>query len=229
MPDDLTLSESQRKHARRDGLVDVGDDIAAPVRIDAQPSPAEAILTPSGRVEHAEGEAKGSAALQSLRTRTVAIDRARGRQRRSDPDAGLEAWQGLVSGRWSLVDQFESDGRRYVVAHRNSPLPRRVLALTLRERQVVAHRVAGHASKVAAYALGISPATVSGALRSAMLKLGVRNVQQLLHKMDPREAVCQGQDGGAEREGRGWSALETDRDPRPGITPGPVRASSDLS
>jgi DNA-binding CsgD family transcriptional regulator len=137
-------------------------------------------------VEHADGDAKASAALQSLRTRTVAIDRARGRQRRSDPDAGLEAWRGLVAGRWSLVDRFESDGRRHVIAHRNEPVPARVLALTLRERQVVAHRVAGHSSKVAAYALGVSPAAVSGALRSAMLKLGVRNVSQLVHRMDPR-------------------------------------------
>jgi DNA-binding NarL/FixJ family response regulator len=133
-------------------------------------APAQAILNPSGRVEHADGDAKGGAALESLRARTVAIDRARGRQRRSDPDSALEAWRGLVSDPWSLVDRFESDGRRYVVAHRNEPMPARVLALTLRERQVVAHRVAGHSSKVAAYALGVSPAAVSGALRSAMLK-----------------------------------------------------------
>jgi DNA-binding CsgD family transcriptional regulator len=156
--------------------------------LEAQPSPAEAILTPSGRVEHAVGDAKASAALQSLRTRTLAVDRARGRQRRADPDAALEAWRGLVAGRWSLVDRFESDGRRYVVAHRNEPVPARLLALTLRERQVVAHRVAGHSSKVAAYALGVSPAAVSGALRSAMLKLGVRSVPQLLHRIGPRIA-----------------------------------------
>ena len=154
--------------------------------LDGRRSEGEAILTPSGRVEHAVGEAKAAPALRSLRIRTVAIDRARGRQRRSDPDAALEAWRGLIAGRWSLVDRFESDGRRYVVAHRNEPTPARMLALTLRERQVVAHRLAGHSSKVAAYALGVSPAAVSGALRSAMLKLGVRSVPQLVHRMGSR-------------------------------------------
>jgi DNA-binding CsgD family transcriptional regulator len=168
----------------------VGVHLAAGERLrralEARPSEAEAVLSPAGRVEHAEGDAKGSAALESLRTRVAMIDRARSRRGRSDPDAALEAWRGLVAGRWSLVDRFESDGRRYVVAHRNEPVPAKVLALTLRERQVVAHRVVGHASKVIAYALGISAAAVSAALRSAMLKLGARNVQQLLTRLDRR-------------------------------------------
>jgi DNA-binding CsgD family transcriptional regulator len=62
------------------------------------------------------------------------------------------------------------------------------------ERQVVGHRLAGHSSKATAHALGISPAAVSAALRSAMLKLVVRNVVELSHRLDPsvtRAAVPQ--------------------------------------
>jgi DNA-binding CsgD family transcriptional regulator len=141
----------------------------------------DAILSPSGRVEHAEGDAREAVARASLRSRAAAIDRARGRLRRSDPDAALETWQGLVAGRWSLVDRFESDGRRYVVAHRNEPPTDRILSLTSRERQVVGHRMRGHSAKLTAYTLGISPAAVSATMKSSLQKLGVGTVAEMLH------------------------------------------------
>jgi DNA-binding CsgD family transcriptional regulator len=154
-------------------------DVAPP----GKASRPDAVLGPDGRVEHAEGEAREAVALESLRTRAVAIDRARGRLRRSDPDAALDAWHGLVAGRWSLVDRFESDGRRYVVAHRNEPETAGVLSLTARERQVVGYRMAGHSSKLTAYALGVSPAAVSAALKSSVEKLGVGTVARMLHEL----------------------------------------------
>jgi DNA-binding CsgD family transcriptional regulator len=143
----------------------------------------DAILSPSGRVEHAEGEAREAGARESLRARAVAIDRARGRLRRSDPDSALETWQGLVAGRWSLVDRFESDGRRYVVAHRNPPKAARILSLTAREREVVGHRMRGHSAKLIGYTLGISPAAVSAALKSSLQKLGVGTLAEMLNAL----------------------------------------------
>jgi DNA-binding CsgD family transcriptional regulator len=151
--------------------------------LEASQSAPAAVLTPAGRIAHAEGDATSRTARETLRDRVIAIDRARGRLRRSDPNAALETWKGLVSGRWSLVDRFESDGRRYVVAHRNEPVPARLLSLTLRERQAVGRLLAGHSSKVAAYALGVSPSAISAALRSAMQKLNVRSPAQLLHRL----------------------------------------------
>jgi DNA-binding CsgD family transcriptional regulator len=166
----------------------------------AEPQP-DAVLSPSGQIEHAEGDAKQWAALESLRARAVTIDRARSRKGRSDPDAALEAWQGLVSGRWSLVDRFESDGRRYVVAHRNEPRTARILALTPREEQVVSHLLLGHSSKLTAYTLGISPAAVSAALKSSMQKLGVRSAAQLLHRLSGMRETTP---AGAKTEGDAW-------------------------
>src|SRR5262249_38065861 len=98
---------------------------------------AEAILSPSGRVDHAEEPAPSTGAREQLRAAAVRIDRARGRLRRSDPGEALELWGGLVAGRWSLVDHFERSGRRYVVARRNDPGVEDPRALNLRERQVV--------------------------------------------------------------------------------------------
>lgn len=140
---------------------------------------AEAVLTPSGRVEHAEGPALAPAARAALREAAVSVDRARGRMRREDPDRSLDLWRGLVSGRWSIVDRFDTDGRRYLVARRNDPSMPDPRALSLRERQVVGFAALGHSNKLIAYELGLAETTVSTNLARAMRKLGVRNRVEL--------------------------------------------------
>ncbi len=139
-----------------------------------------AVLDPKRmKVVHAEGEAQGASALESLREAAVSMDRARGRLRRSDEDEALEQWRALVEGRWSLVDQFESDGRRYLVAHANAPDVIDPRGLTLRERQVLALAIAGHPLKLIAYELGLSVSTISTHRTDAMRKLGIRSLTEL--------------------------------------------------
>jgi DNA-binding CsgD family transcriptional regulator len=133
----------------------------------------DAVLSPSGEVKHAEPDAQGSTARESLRAAAKAIDRARSRSRRDDEEA-LELWRGLVAGRWSLVDQFDSDGRRLLVARRNDPQVSDPRALTLRERQVLAYVAMGHPLKLVAYTLGLSLGTVSLQRARGMRKLGLR-------------------------------------------------------
>ena len=99
----------------------------------------EAILRLDGHVEHAEASARGDRARAALRRGVLALERARGPLRRQDADDALATWEALVAGRWSLVDRFESDGRRYLVAHRNDPDAPDLRGLTLRERQVVGY------------------------------------------------------------------------------------------
>lgn len=133
---------------------------------------AEAVLEPDGRVVHAEGEARGCRALDALRDRARQIDRARAAPGRKDPAAALQSWEGLVTGRWSLVDRFESDGRRYLVARRNDPELAEPRSLSHRERQVLAYAALGYANKHIAYTLGLAPSTVSSHLRTAMRRVG---------------------------------------------------------
>jgi len=148
--------------------------VAAGFRLLRHQEPPEAILAADGRVVHAEEPAKPSTAREALRRAARAIDRARGRLRRDDPAEALALWRGLVAGRWSLVDRFESDGRRFVVARRNDPHLPDPRALTLRERQVVSYVAMGHSNKLAAYSLGLSPSSIATHLSSAMRKLGLR-------------------------------------------------------
>ncbi|HLK36479.1 MAG TPA: LuxR C-terminal-related transcriptional regulator [Polyangiaceae bacterium] len=151
---------------------------------------AEAILSPDGTLQHAERPAAHDRARVALRGAVRAVDRARGPLRRSEADEALATWRALVAGRWSLVDHFDTDGRRFIVAHRNDarvPDPR---GLTLRERQILAYSRLGHSNKAIAYALGLSISTISTHLARARAKLKLPLVAALnLSDAGPAGAV----------------------------------------
>jgi hypothetical protein len=134
------------------------------------PPSVEAVLNPSGRVEHAVGPARPRPARDSLQDALARIDRARAR--RTDGERAVGLWRGLVDGRWSIVEHFERDGRRYFLAHRNHPELRRDRALTVREQQVLTYATLGHSNKLIAYSLGLSLSAVGTHLARARRKLG---------------------------------------------------------
>jgi DNA-binding NarL/FixJ family response regulator len=133
----------------------------------------EAVLSPSGSLLHATGVAKQADARERLRAAARAIDRARGLLRKNDPQEALELWRALCAGRWSLVDRFESDGRRYLIAHRNQPHLSDLRGLSQREATVAAFAQLGQTNKEIAYTLGISPSSVATHLSAALRKLGL--------------------------------------------------------
>jgi DNA-binding CsgD family transcriptional regulator len=139
---------------------------------------ADAILSASGVVAYAEPSLQGVGARESLRRAAHSIDRARSKARANEEEA-LGLWQGLVAGRWSLLEQFDTDGRRFLVARRNDPQVGDPRALTLRERQVLAYVGMGHSIKLIAYTLGLSMGSVSGTRTRAMRKLGLRTQADL--------------------------------------------------
>jgi DNA-binding CsgD family transcriptional regulator len=140
---------------------------------------AEAVLTPGGKVAHASRDAKSARAREALRRAARAVDEARSRLRFRDADQAIDLWQGLFAGRWSLMDVFDSDGRRFVVARRNDPdVPARG-GLSTRELQVLAYRAQAHPLKLIAYECGLSVGTVAGYLRSACNKLGVKTPAEI--------------------------------------------------
>lgn len=138
----------------------------------------EAVISPVGRVEHAEGEAATSSAREALRRATRTLEGVR--SRRIARGEVLTLWTPLVRTRWSLVDRFEQDGRRYVVACINAPNADGSEALTPRERQVLSCAAVGHDNKLIAYELGISASTVRVLLTRASVKLGVHTREQAI-------------------------------------------------
>jgi DNA-binding CsgD family transcriptional regulator len=144
---------------------------------------AAAILEPTGRLVHAEGDARDDEVRSSLREAVSAIDRLRASEGDHRSADALRHWRALHSGRYSLVDEFESDGRRFVVALPNEPVPPSLRALSAREQQVVALVATGAANKVIAYELDIATSTVSELLRRAMAKLGVDSRAALVRRV----------------------------------------------
>lgn len=137
----------------------------------------------------AVGPAQQSVATQKLREAAIRIDRARGTLRRDDPDEALGIWKAMVRGRWSMIDWFDSDERRYVLALPNSPNTPDPRGLTERENQVVAAAILGHSNKMIAYRLGLSTSRVSTVLRSATRKLGFRTRAQLVKQLRDLQAL----------------------------------------
>jgi hypothetical protein len=77
---------------------------------------------------------------------------------------GAGHWDDLVSGHFTVLDQFDQNGCRYVIATRANGQP----SLTARERRVLAARARGFALKLIAVEFRISIATVSRVLESGM-------------------------------------------------------------
>ena len=154
------------------------------------PHGAEVIIDPSGfRVTDAVGHAREKSALESLREAARRVDQARGKLREQDPLRALEHWKALVRGRWSTVDWFDVDGRRYVIGIPNAPGLDDPRGLTDREMQVVSYVYAGLTNKMVAYHLGLSQGRISGLLSSAMHKLGVQNRAQLVKRLKDFESL----------------------------------------
>lgn len=151
----------------------------------AESTDPEAILTPSGIVAHAEGEAKSKAARDALSRAVHAAELARGKMRRAAPEEALRIWKSMVNGRWTLTDQFEHGGKRFVVARVNQPTRHVIGKLTKRESQVVAMASVGHSNKLIAYELGVSEGTIATLLARAQRRLQADSVSELLVKAHP--------------------------------------------
>lgn len=139
----------------------------------------EAVFDADGKLVDATSPASSSRAREVLRDAVMRRERARSTRERTDPDVALTLWEGLVAGRWSLVDHFESDGKRFVVAHQNDPNLGDPRGLSRRERQVAAYLGMGRSQKEIAYLLGISAGAVSNTTRRAAEKLGLGGVAEL--------------------------------------------------
>jgi DNA-binding CsgD family transcriptional regulator len=163
------------------------------------PRDAEAIFDASGfRIVDSVGQAKNKSAADILREAARNVDRARGDLRREDPQQALKVWTALVRGRWSMLDWFDTDGRRFVLALPNAPKLTDPRGLTDQESQVVSFVLHGETSKMIAYRVGLSAPRVSGLLKSAMRKLGVTSRTQLVEKLGPVVAPQAAEDGDSE-------------------------------
>lgn len=145
---------------------------------------AEAILDAKGfRLVQAAGRGQERSARELLRRAARRVDTVRSVLKKEDPNKALETWQALVCGRWSLVDWFDTDRRRFILAIPNPPHVWDPRGLNEQESQVVAFAALGESNKLIAYRLGLSQSRVSALLRAAMQKLCVKSRAQLARRL----------------------------------------------
>lgn len=145
----------------------------------------EAVLESDGDVYDARAPAKDRDARATLRAIVRRIEHSRTREGREDVDEALANWEGLVRGRWSLVDYFDSDQRRFIVAIKNDPAYPHPRGLTPRERQVAEYVGLGSSSKEIAYTLGLSESAITNCTARVQDKLGMASRTELISFFAP--------------------------------------------
>ncbi|HEY2518456.1 MAG TPA: helix-turn-helix transcriptional regulator [Polyangiaceae bacterium] len=108
--------------------------------------------------------------------------------------AATEEWRALLGGRLEMVDHFEENGRRYLIAVRRPPRGLGPHRLSPREREVCERVARGDSNKHVAYDLGLSPSTVAAHLGNAMRKLDIHSRVELIQRWNatPREEAAKG-------------------------------------
>ena len=97
--------------------------------------------------------------------------------------------RGLIASRWTVVEQFESGGRRYILATEEPPKPSPHALLSPREQQALANAALGHSNKEVAYALGLAHSTVRVLLTRAAKKLGAHTRSDLLRRFEALRTI----------------------------------------
>lgn len=161
----------------------------------------EATLDRRGRVVSAEDDVD-STARDELRAALRNWSEAQ-QPGRSDGDAPLLAlWAGLVSGRWTLLDTFESSGERLVVARRNDPVVPTGSGLSTRARQIVWLLAAGRSPKEVAYELGLADSTVRTLVSRAQRRLGASSLAQMIEVVERDELAAVAHEPSAREDAR---------------------------
>jgi hypothetical protein len=169
----LRLSRQRLAHLER-----LGAHLLAGFRLRRALRQVDAVLDPSGSTLHAERDAREPDQREALKSAVKAYDKARSRRGPAQPEEALQSFEALVAGRWSIVQSFESDGRRYLLAVQNPPGSMAAAALSANESHALVLRAQGLPHKLIAYELGV-PDTVSFQLvQQGMAKLG------LMHEAD---------------------------------------------
>jgi len=147
-------------------------------RLRHRPEMVRAELTPDGQILDTIIPTDDVPANDVLEMHAAKIKRARSKQHRSTPEA-LELWTSLIEGRVTLTPRDRGSERRYVVL--DNPISTHpLLALSKGERDVITLAARGLSTKLTAYALGISSATVSSRLGSIARKLGLASRTELV-------------------------------------------------
>jgi DNA-binding NarL/FixJ family response regulator len=145
------------------------------------------LATASGNCDFRTPVTSGSLRVAWLRAALARSER--GRAHRSAGSAADALWEGLLAGRWSIVDRFEAQGESFVVAARTERADTASRALSEREREVAELLGRGYSEKQIAFSHCLSPAVVSRSASGARTKLGLATRTELAGLFAPN-GIC---------------------------------------
>jgi DNA-binding NarL/FixJ family response regulator len=147
------------------------------LRLRTQPQPEVVRLTPAGKLLHVSEPAMGSQGVGGVKRHIRQVEHGRTKRHRKGLDA-VDAWTALITGRWVLVEREERGIARHYAIY-EAARGHSLRALSEQEARAVELSARGLPGKCAAYALGVTPGTISKLLASAALKLGLPNRTRL--------------------------------------------------
>jgi DNA-binding CsgD family transcriptional regulator len=135
---------------------------------------AHARFTPQGECLDARGTASQRSVRAYLRELVEALSRARDEATADDCSRVFSLWGALSRGEWILVDQFDGEHERHIIA---APCPNASPLRGLSAQQEAVARAAGRglSNKEIAAELGLLERSVDNQLRRALVKLGLEN------------------------------------------------------
>ena len=142
-----------------------------------------ATSTKIAEVSVERGDVDGDEMTSPLRAEILRVAREReaffGRER-SNVDGGSQLFRALIAGRFSLVDQWDSHGKRHVLVRDNAETDLDPRALTTAELRVARGLLDGRSTKELACDLGVRVSTVTSLGSNAYRKLGVVRRSELM-------------------------------------------------
>ena len=173
----LPRVRSPNAHERR-LLSQIGLHLEAAFRLRLRPEVVKAVVELDGGHHSVDGRCENGAG-NLLTARARRVEASRTSLRKGNHEAALDLWTALISGRFSLVPRVENGQRQYLVLE-NTINTQDIRALSRRELDVLSMAARGVSTKLVAYGLGLSPATVSSTLMRAASKLGLASRLELL-------------------------------------------------
>lgn len=160
-------------------LVQLSLHLEQSLRLRLSPKEEIAVVRPNGKILHAGEGAQDRNTSVRISDYVRRVEATRGRRARKEEGA-VDAWTALLSGRYGLSLREERGGAREYVLLKTPADAIPWVALSEVEARVVELAVGSLTSKMVAYALGISPSTVSRALHAATVKLGFPSPTEML-------------------------------------------------
>jgi len=138
----------------------------------ARSSPPDLSATAPGPAPAQAAETESTVAIERLRTTVVTVERLQ----EGRPEEAKDRRRPAMGAGWTVLDRFESNGRRYIVAVEKPGRSR----LSAREYKVLLLAALEATNKEIAHELGVAHATVKVLLHRAATKLGVRTRADLI-------------------------------------------------